>query len=567
MKKNKKFDLKFSILMPFRQKYKLIFIIILLSLFFFQGVRMALEASPTNDEPGHITAGYAYLKKGDLRFNVGAPLLLNSFSAFPLIFLKLPEISLSNFWGEAYVHGVARDFFLSSKMPVDLVFFLARLPILFLGVFLGIFIFKWTRKLYGEKTALLALLFFAFEPNLIAHASLATSDLGATFFIFASVYYLWCYLKEKRGFYLLPMIFFFIAAQLSKITSLILFPLFFFLIFFKKKEIKFSFKILFILIFTTWLSINLFYGFRGLGKNLDYYLKEDRAIAFRGIDLTSLENKILLKNMPLLVSYHYLKSLGWVIYRSKFGQPAFLNGQYSTTGWWYYFPEVLLIKTPLPLLIFGIFSLIILVRNRYKKDFADELFLVLPILFVFFPSLLNHINAGIRYILPIFPFFIVFSARGICFLEKKNKLIFILLIIWLLVGTIRISPYYLAYFNELVGGPKNGYLYLADSNIDWGQDVKNLVNFVKKNKIEKIKINLFGVALPETYGLKYEWFGPSWLKEEKEKQLSCEPKEGWIAISVTQLQGVYLENKDCFSWLKNKKPYAQIGYSIFVYKI
>ena len=35
-------------------------------------------------------------------------------------------------------------------------------------------------------------------------------------------------------------------------------------------------------------------------------------------------------------------------------------------------------------------------------------------------------------------------------------------------------PNYLAYFNLLAGGPAHGYQHLADSSLDWGQDLPAL---------------------------------------------------------------------------------------------
>ncbi|MDD4938518.1 MAG: hypothetical protein PHX34_05965, partial [Candidatus Shapirobacteria bacterium] len=110
--------------------------------------------------------------------------------------------------------------------------------------------------------------------------------------------------------------------------------------------------------------------------------------------------------------------------------------------------------------------------------------------------------------------------------------------------------------------------HLVDSNLDWGQDIKALSRFIKDNNIQNIKVNLFGLTQLDSYNVDYQYFGPSWLKEDKNRQLSCQNDySGWLAISATQLQGVYLDNKECFQWLKNLKPYTKIGYSIFIYKI
>lgn len=559
--------------------------IILLALFLFQGVRAILYSSPTNDEAGHITAGYSYIKYNDLRFNSGGPLLINIISALPLRLLPLSPPYLSNDWSTGYLHGVAKDFLLLNNPYIDLTFFLARLPILILGLFLGIFIFKWAKDLYGITTACIALLFFSLEPNIISYSSLATSDLGITFFIFISIFFLQKYLTQKRKSDLMFFILFFLCAQLTKITALILFPLVFLLIILYqqkklnlKKRFFLSTKIIILLFLVTLIGINLLYGFQGLSKPLSSFLQNDTSFNFSGINISEVKSKLipanlkttinpLLDNMPLPLSYHYLKTFAWVLYRSHTGQPGFINGLYSNAGWWYYYPFSFLIKTPIPLIIFLFLSLIFITK-KFKKNFNNNLFLIVPILFIFIPSLFNHIDNGIRYILPIYPFIIILAAPAATYLFQKNKIITLFLFLWLAIGTIKISPNYLSYFNEIIGGPKNGYKHLVDSNLDWGQDIKALSRFIKDNNIQNIKVNLFGLTQLDSYNVDYQYFGPSWLKEDKNRQLSCQNDySGWLAISATQLQGVYLDNKECFQWLKNLKPYTKIGYSIFIYKI
>jgi hypothetical protein len=107
-----------------------------------------------------------------------------------------------------------------------------------------------------------------------------------------------------------------------------------------------------------------------------------------------------------------------------------------------------------------------------------------------------------------------------------------------------------------VGGPRNGYKYLADSNLDWGQDLKGLSIYLRGNNISEVKLQLLGTAPPEYYGIKYT-------------NLTCEPTTGILAISATNLQSVHdwKGNHTCYNWIKNYEPIKIIGYSIFVYDI
>ena len=139
------------------------------------------------------------------------------------------------------------------------------------------------------------------------------------------------------------------------------------------------------------------------------------------------------------------------------------------------------------------------------------------------------------------------------------------LVLWLTVETVATYPHYLAYFNELAGGPANGYKYAADSNLDWGQDLKRLSRYVEENKIGKIKLDYFGGSKPEYYlGSKYEKLDAG----------NPSQRHGWLAVSATLLQGGraratkgFDQNTSYYRWLDNYEPATRIGYSIFVYKL
>ena len=124
---------------------------------------------------------------------------------------------------------------------------------------------------------------------------------------------------------------------------------------------------------------------------------------------------------------------------------------------------------------------------------------------------------------------------------------------YLMISILSYHPHYIAYFNEFVG-PDNGYKYLLDSNLDWGQDLKGLSLYMNENSIDNIKLSYFGTAMPEYYEINYE-------------QLDCEPTTGMIAISASNLQGLPPSIRNCFVWLRAHEPIHKIGYSIFIYNI
>ncbi|MEK7596257.1 MAG: hypothetical protein AAB564_01770, partial [Patescibacteria group bacterium] len=138
--------------------------------------------------------------------------------------------------------------------------------------------------------------------------------------------------------------------------------------------------------------------------------------------------------------------------------------------------------------------------------------------------------------------------------------------LWILIEAVIAFPYYLSYYNELAGGPMNGHRYIVDSNYDWGQDLKRLKDFTDEAGLDKINLDYFGGGSPKYYlGEKFK----SW------ESAKGAPVQGeWLAVSATILNGAQAEPakrfirnpQDSYQWLKNKKPIARAGTSIFIYK-
>lgn len=200
--------------------------------------------------------------------------------------------------------------------------------------------------------------------------------------------------------------------------------------------------------------------------------------------------------------------------------------------------------------------------------FAFLIFLVL----YWFTSITGNLNIGVRHLLPIFPFVYLLTVAGVKSiyekLEKQKKKVFLgfvgVLVFWYVLSSLLCFPHYLTYFNEVFGGPKNGYKYVVDSNYDWGQDLKRLQKFVEERNIQKIYVDYFGGDDVEyRLGQKWQKFDP---KKEKPK--------GWLAVSATFLQGGigkparnFDQPTGYYRWLLDHKPVTRAGNSIFVYYI
>ena len=284
----------------------------------------------------------------------------------------------------------------------------------------------------------------------------------------------------------------------------------------------------------------------------------------------------------------YLLGLSMVLQRASGGNTTYFLGEVSAAGWKTYFPIVYIIKEPLAFHILLVISLLCVAwlikkplwqnsiqRTRIWLTSHFSEFAMLVFIAIYWTTSLNsNLNIGVRHLLPVFPFTILLVS-GVMILwlssgsfPKIKKAFLALLLIWQAASVIAVYPSFLSYFNELAGGPENGYIYTVDSNFDWGQDLKRLTKWVEENKIEKIYIDYFGGGNAEYY-LK-EKFVPWWGTRDP-KEL---PKGSYLAISATFLQGGRGEPVPGFNqafgyyhWLDKYTPIEKIGYSIFVYYI
>jgi hypothetical protein len=274
--------------------------------------------------------------------------------------------------------------------------------------------------------------------------------------------------------------------------------------------------------------------------------------------------------------HHYFRGVTHQLLHAEGGHPSFLLGMYSKSGWWYYYFIALLLKTPIPLLVLILTALFFYCRGVLRAS-SDLLFMLAPVAAYFILFSINHQSIGLRYILPVYPFLFMLAgaATGAVHVIRGRIWRYIILVVlfgWYLIGTITIYPHYLTYFNEAAGGPDNGYRYLVDSNLDWGQDLKGLGLYLKEKGVDRIHLSYFGTADPRYYGIHYEWMPSYYLPEdyregtERMRSFSF-PTSGMLAISATNLQNVYFSDKQFYDRLKQYKPIVKIGYSIFIYDL
>jgi hypothetical protein len=531
---------------------------VLLLIFAGQAVCTMRKTSGTCDEIAHhIPSGFSYYKKWDYRLNPYTPPIPRYILALPLNVLNLRAPFDDKSWREADTPTFGRKLiFEYNPGKAGSIIFLSRLMILLVGLCGGILVYRWAKRLYGATAGLFALFLYCFLPEVIAHSSLATIDMATAVFMLLSVYTFWRFMKGPSA---TRLSFAGIAlglAQLSKYTALVLYPVF--ILIYCSERFCFKpgppgFKKLIYIFLISVVAIYAGYGFKTKPFLVETIHQEEK-IAF----VQRLTSKIvpswngekakkvesILRNVSLPLTT-YITGIVGVAEHGKEGHGMFFMGHWSGKGSPFYYIVAFFIKTPLAF----IFLLIAAILARNHR--TDEIYLLLPAAAVFVLASFGNLQLGIRYILPIYPFLCIFASRILVMLRSRWQYVGVCaLSAWLAIASIGAAPHYLSYFNEAIGGPNNGWKYLRDSNIDWGQDLPALTQYLKKHNINEITFLYFGQDKPSRFGIHARDF--SEIEYQK-------PSATVYAISAQYVDSV--------QWAANLTPNAKAGYSIFIYDL
>lgn len=483
--------------------------------------------SVTNDELAHIPAGYSYWKTFDFRMNTEHPPLMKLLAGIPLLVLN-PALPKDIAWKQSAEWSWGHEFLFEANNNADQIVFWARIPMILVAMLLGFYIFRWASELYNKKAGYLALVLFSFSPLVIAHSRLVTTDVGVGAFMFISLYYFWRFCQAPS---IKMIVFTGLAAGLAfsaKFTGIYLIPM--------------------LGILAVVHQAGKTAGIRDL-----VYSKSSRRMVLNLVIIFAIGLGVLVLSYGVFEFPKYFTGFKQVTAHSIIGHKSFLLGEYSSEGFWSYFPLAFIFKTPLPMLVLLMASIILYKWTKHKN--YNEAFLFIPFVLYLASFMVNELSIGIRHILSAYPLMFVFVGKLSTLKFRYKNILGIILLGWYIGIALLIFPHYLPYFNEFAGG--KGYDILIDSNIDWGQDLKGLKFWMDKRNISEIKMAYFGLDDRAYRNIKY-------------KELKCGPESGLMAVSVNRLVGFDSKEHQCLSWLRESstiKPIDNIGYSIYIYNV
>ncbi|MGA3347363.1 MAG: glycosyltransferase family 39 protein [Terracidiphilus sp.] len=152
--------------------------------------------SLTFDEDDHMFAGYMMFHTGDYGLNPEHPPLVKLLAALPLLGRNLwvPPLRNREFKSEAYLDG--RDWLARNDGGSQSLVYQMRLAAGLLAIGLSLMVFLAAREWFGEVAGLAALMLVTFDPNVLGHSALVTTDIGVSLFFLASVYAFYRYVKQ-----------------------------------------------------------------------------------------------------------------------------------------------------------------------------------------------------------------------------------------------------------------------------------------------------------------------------------------------------------------------------------
>lgn len=557
-------------------------VVALLAVHFALGVGSKLAQSTTSDELVHLTGGFTYWRFHDFRLHPENGVLPQRWAALPTYLqgAKFPNLD-QPYWTTSDVWVLGHEFFYETGEDHFPRLMAGRAMIALFSVGTGLIVFFWSRALFGTIGGLFSLTLFAFSPIFLAHGALATSDACMTFFFLACLGLWWRQLHDRRVRTMAASAVVFGLACVAKFSAVLLLPMMALLAAgwwaSEPRTGATRRERLYALVGSTALHVAVavfviwaFYGFRYTAFSpavpaASQFIRKweliEQAIGVQG------------KFVHWLASWHalpeaFLYGYAYVI-ESAQSRAAFLNGDYSLTGWPTFFPWTFLLKTTLPVLI-GCTAVTLIVLRRWLRDrtaVVPDLYRVLPLATLFFVywafSVTTHLNIGQRHILPTYP--VIFIAAGVLAIAARQWRMPLLLLaaalsVWQAIEAVRIAPYYLAYFNPIGGGPRNGYRHLVDSSLDWGQDLPGLKAWLDANTTPATPVYLsyFGTGEPDYYHIRAQRL--VMVNGFKLPQPFVRTGPGVYCISNTALMHVYSTVRGPWS-LSREKVYQALRVS------
>lgn len=556
----------------------------LLAVIFIQLALMAQANSATWDEPDHIYSAYMQATRGDFGLNPEHPPLIKYLGALPLLNmqLKMPPLEDRPYRLEEAAGG--RDFLFGND--ANTILFRVRLATSSITILLALIVFLAAQEMFGAGAGFIALGLIAFDPTLLAHSALMTTDAGGACFMFCSIYAFYRYAKAPSIVRLALAGLVVGLALASKHSSVLLFPMLLLLAIVEvawpraplpwehaaslgRRSIRFLAALISIAILSVgvlWASYDFRYAAREDGLHLNPPLAAQLARVSSPTERDALASAARLHLLP----ESYIYGFAHVLFQSK-AFTSFLLGTIYPHPVWFYFPVAMVIKSTLTFLILFAITALVIVTGRLPER-REILYMAIPAAIYMAFAMAGGMNIGVRHVLPVYVFLSVLIAGAVWNLVLRNRRwlsVVVALLVFQAVSVVRAFPAYISYANEAAGGPSRVHELLSDSSSDWGQQLKSVKRYLDAHGIKNCWFAYFGQGVAD-----YRYYGiPCKPLITADSLYFDAPRDvppsidGPVLMSAGVLSGFefgpYPLNP--YEQFKQLKPAAVIDYGVFVY--
>ena len=591
------------------------------------------ENSGTYDEPVLVSAGYSYVTRGDFRLNPEHPPLVKTLLALPLLATP-PTIGADA--ERAFAVAVDRpdvqylvgDRFLNVDNTPQPILFRARLVALALGAVLVLLVGIWAADAFGPLGGALAAGVAALDPNLLAHATLATTDVGFTLAFVAALLLARRTFRRATAGAIVGTGVAIGAAFAAKHTAVLLLPALAVVGVarvidatpwpraFRRPAARAAARAATVVVVVlgwsvvAWATLWAAYGSRyavtptgspsvQMGQWTRHLRSErilgdmlargepvpDDATLARAVDArppAATERLVELAARHRWLPEAYL--FGVVVAAAQVQlRSNYLLGTIAPTGWTWYFPFALLVKTPVATLLLVLAAVLAIVRppgastDAAARERREAACVALVAAAVLAGTMTSKLNIGVRHVLPVVPLLCMLAGYvpalvAHAFGGRTARAVAVVACLLVAAETLAARPYFLPFFNVAAGGARGGVRLLSDSNLDWGQGLPALRRWMAEHHVERVNFAYFGSADPARYGIDFVPLpGTNYGDFDELGTLGYAPRSpvlpGWVAIGATHLQGTYLlpEQRRFYAFLRDKEPAAVPAGSTYVY--
>jgi hypothetical protein len=562
----------------------------------------AWRHSPTHLETFHLAAGVSHVSLGRFDLYRVNPPLVRTVAALPVVAAGVneswvwydtsPRAEIAVGIGMMEGNG-SRSIWLTR---------LARWACIPFSVLGGWICFLWARQLYGDMAGVMSSALWCFCPYVLGHGSTIIPDAHAAALGVTAAYVFWSWLRHPTFAQSLVAGVVLGFAELAKFTLLIFYPLWPIIWacwrFTRQEDRRWSVVLreggsLVLLMTVSLVVVNLGYNFEGSFRPLGDYQFRTRMLAGSYDDIQDNRanrfSSTWLASLPVPLPMNYLQGIDDQWLDLEQGTWSYLRGSWRVGGWWYFHLYALAVKLPL-----GVWALFFIAVAASLLGFhaavRDEFFLVAT-MSAFLLALCTQTGIGMhsRYAIPLLPFVFIWISKAVLWCKTTGRLlqgVVVLMLSWAVGSSLNQYPHSLSYFNELAGGPQEGYKYLAKSDSSWGQDLLYLKELLDKHpEAAPLHLAHCGPFDPRLAGIDFVVVpvGPKNANHPGTMTPSqLGPIPGWFAIDVCFLLGgdplAASDGKGSWyepsgqpgfdlSYFRYFKPVDRAGYSICIYHI